>query len=236
MWRELDHRFRSVSNHKALWADADIRKIVVGFPTKSVEMDMDAAEAQPYVSGAFSSIDDAMRATRHEPDEPGAPALDDDFATDEEEEDHRVYNTRSGKAPQAKKAPAKSKKSAGGADASFHYMFERMMTVQEGTVKAMMENQKQLLEQLRTQQDQHMAVVENMHDMMGAQERVRSRRMTVSLFDGKSENAEAWMMLFERACQANRWLDDVSKVNNLKSFLEPGSAPDIYLIIPSLPP
>src|ERR1700733_676125 len=57
-------------------------------------------------------------------------------------------------------------------------------------------------------------------------DRSGSKKMTITKFDGSSEDAKGWMHMYERACDANRWDSDDLKINNLKALLVPSSAAD----------
>ncbi|BES99164.1 Hypothetical protein NTJ_11981 [Nesidiocoris tenuis] len=49
------------------------------------------------------------------------------------------------------------------------------------------------------------------------------QKMEIPKFDGKVENPESWITLYERACQVNNWTSDESKINNLLGYLVPQS-------------
>ena len=53
-----------------------------------------------------------------------------------------------------------------------------------------------------------------------------TKKMTVSKFDGTSEDPRSWMAIYLRACEINLWDNDALKISNLKQCLKEGSAAD----------
>src|SRR5437763_9533872 len=63
----------------------------------------------------------------------------------------------------------------------------------------------------------------NMSQLMGRKD---TQRMNVTKFDGTNEEPRTWLLLFEKACENNHWLNDELRISNLKSAFVPGSAAD----------
>ena len=74
---------------------------------------------------------------------------------------------------------------------------------------------------------QHQQLMEGLvNAMTSLLDRTGSKQMMITKFDGSSEDAKTWMVMYERACEANRWSSDKLKVNNLKASFVPFSAAD----------
>lgn len=225
-WRELDMAQRSVSNHKILWQF--VRAEVEGHAHRFVSMDWSTHAVQPFVDGKYSRVHDSLvEHQRHQ------EANDDLFQTEDESDDDQADETviqrqlSKAKTRQGKKAAATKRKPKGAAsDVDLSDMFNYMVRMQKDNMKVMHDQQATLLTQIREQQDLNRAIIHSMEGMVGAQERARSKKMTVTSFDGSSESAASWLMMYERACTANMWLDDGSRINNMKAALKPGSAAD----------
>ena len=63
----------------------------------------------------------------------------------------------------------------------------------------------------------------NMSQLIGRKD---TQRTNVTKFDGTNEEPRTWLLLFEKACENNHWLNDELRISNLKSAFVPGSAAD----------
>ena len=54
----------------------------------------------------------------------------------------------------------------------------------------------------------------------------RSKKMEVTKYDGLKTDARTWLVLYERACDTNRWHSDTQKIINLKACLVHSSGAD----------
>ena len=77
-----------------------------------------------------------------------------------------------------------------------------------------------------SQETNHEMVRELVASMKQVLGRKDTQRMNINKFDGSNEDPRAWMTMFERAAEANNWLNDELKINNLKSCLVLNSAAD----------
>ena len=80
---------------------------------------------------------------------------------------------------------------------------------------------------LREQHETHKKMMDGFASTMTMLlDRSGSKKMTITKFDGSSEDAKTWMIMYERASCANRWDSDQLKINNLKASFVPMSAAD----------
>ena len=78
-------------------------------------------------------------------------------------------------------------------------------------------------EMIKLNQESNKSLLNNVLQLVGRKD---TQRMNINKFDGSNEDPKTWMTMFERACETNNWLNDELCINNLKSYLVPGSAAD----------
>ena len=78
-------------------------------------------------------------------------------------------------------------------------------------------------EMIKLNQESNQSLLNNVLQLVGRKD---TQRMNINKFDGSNEDPKTWMTMFERACETNNWLNDELCINNLKSYLVPGSAAD----------
>ena len=203
-------------------------------------MDLDAATAAPFIGGAFTSLSDAARSGNGDASRVATVVTGDADDDDQEgEEDSTLtINFASGDATGASTSASMLQhhglgRSLGASAASSgprvqaeQLKMDPMQEVLAAMVRAQTDSMRMIQETLRQQQQQNNNIVAALNGLVDAQQRGQSKKMVVSQFDGHSESAETWLLVYERACEANRWLDDQAKVNNLKASLKPASAAD----------
>ena len=237
-WRLLDPQWQSVDHHAALWSD-DVSARVIGHAQRTITMDIDAATAAPFLCGAYTALHDSFNRgdSRHrdggdddDADGTSATATFTSFTADNDDNGATASAVTSG-ATAGTGARSKqpdyhvpmhrhpTQATAGDSDPSMESVMERMVRTQSHAIGLL---QQQLVEQQR----QTTSIVDALQNLLGNGQQRNTKKMTVTQFDGSSSSAEAWIMLYERACLSNGWLDDASKVNSLKAAFKPGSAAD----------
>jgi len=79
---------------------------------------------------------------------------------------------------------------------------------------------------LQQQQSNAMMMDQFMKSISLLIEKKETKKMIITRFDGQNEDANTWMVLYERSCDANGWESDEMKINNLKACLVPASSAD----------
>ena len=87
-------------------------------------------------------------------------------------------------------------------------------------------------DQVAAQQATNEQFMTSLQGLVSAQSRSQSKKMSVTPFDGTSENAESWLILYERTCDQNSWTDDKSRINNMKNCFKANSQSDRWFNMP----
>lgn len=204
-------------------------------------MDVEPALADPFMRGQYTLCTDLERGKQTADQGQDSEQSDDDVPVSPVR--RRIFTRQSSRlasiaaaARKPSKAATKtsSKPSSKQHAADMTLLIESMMQMQQDTMEFMRQTiavqnkqadkmQAAQLVQLEAQHEQSAAVFSTLETLVSARERVQSQKMVVTPFDGSTENADAWLLMYERACDANGWTTDASKVNNLKGSFKQGS-------------
>ena len=246
-WTTLDSIHQPVIRHEFIWTT--VRSQVIGSASKIIQLDVDPTLAAPFLNGTYSMCTDITGAAgdddaRHDgtaSSESSSPEVPRRITTRSRTQ-ARTTAAASGqtappKATAVKAAPVAKKAAA--ETGGISELVEAIMSMQRDNIEFMKDTiaeqhrqarmlhaeQQQQVQRLQEEQLQHStAVIHALENIASARDRVKSQRMTITPFDGSTENAMAWLLMYERACEANGWTTDASRVNNLKSAFKQGSS------------